>query len=52
MVADSVKGKKQFRVFVKEPNKFSIGKKYSLLIRLFKYNSEQEVYEGKLIEKE
>src|SRR5205085_3091040 len=52
MVADSLNGKIQFRVFVKEPAKFSVGEKYTLLIRLYKYNSESEVYEGKLIEKE
>jgi hypothetical protein len=52
MVADSLNAKKQFRVFVNEPGKFSIGEKYILLIRLYKYNSEEEVYEGKLIVQE
>ena len=52
MVSDSLNSKKQFRVFVKEPGKFSIGEKYILLIHLLKYNSQKEVYEGKLIEME
>lgn len=52
MVADSLTGKKQFRVLVKKTDNFLTGKKYILLIRLLKYNSSKEVYEGKLVEQE
>ena len=49
MVGDSINAVKLFRVFVPDPSKFEAGKKYNLLIRLQKYNSEKDVYEARLI---
>lgn len=49
MIADSLNSKKLFRVFADEPDKFSIAKKYSFIIKLLKYDSQNEVYEAKLI---
>ncbi|MFI5185253.1 MAG: hypothetical protein ACHQF0_00855 [Chitinophagales bacterium] len=50
MVSDSMSGTKQFRVFVNKTAGFLTGKEYSFIIHLYKYNSQKEVYEGKLIE--
>lgn len=52
MISDSIGGTKLFRVFVNKTTDFLAGKKYSLVIGLHKYNSEKDVYEGKLIEQQ
>lgn len=52
MIADSVNSKKKFRIYVHKTGLFSIAKKYSFIIRLYKYDSDAGVYEGKLIEPE